>query len=150
MDWAVATTAPNSEHLAAEHLRRRGVVSYTPRYCNQRILRGRYVETPRPLFPGYLFVEAEHVSTDVRGITGTIGRLSRSIVDFWRAQECDTGFVKLPNPFEVGVAVRVRRRHHELVGKCDGMDDKQRVWVLLSLLGRTVRHRFERADLILA
>lgn len=150
--WAVAVCAPNCEALATRGLGRQGIESYHPRFRPV----GRAV---RPLFPGYLFVRQTDVWRSVLGTRGVVrlimdagypAMLGEDVVQGVRDREGREGLVELPDAFVTGTKVRIARGGLvDQVGICDGSDER-RVYVLLQFLGRQVRTRFERADLVIA
>jgi hypothetical protein len=54
--WAAARVQMRHEALALHCLGLAGFEVYLPRLREQRVVRGRKVETTPPLFPGYAFV----------------------------------------------------------------------------------------------
>jgi transcriptional antiterminator RfaH len=149
--WTVAQTESQREHIAADHLGRRGFEVYLP----------RIKEAPKqiePLFPGYVFVRVEN---HWHAINATIGILRvllagecpailpQHVVDELRGREDRRGFVRLPKKtHEPGERVRVLRgmlADHE--GIYAGSTPKQRERVLLEILGRMVPIAFEPNDL---
>lgn len=124
------------------------------------------VDSPRQLalFPGYAFirpVEAWRPILSAAHVTGVLG-IGRSggspmlvkdeVIDEIRGRE-KNGFVKLPPPFPKKARVRVFRDTSAFFGSegvYDGMKGSDRVYVLLSFLGRMSRVDFKKADLILA
>lgn len=155
MNWAVATTKPNHESIAARGLDRLGVTNYTPR-CRTQLS-----DQDRPLFPGYLFVAAGQVWRSVLGtcgITGVLGLrgdaparlIADDLIQEIRDREVH-GLVVLPEKIGQGDRVCVdsgRLFGHE--GLCVGMDGRDRVWILLRVMERVVKFSFKRADLVLA
>ena len=76
--------------------------------------------------------------------------LGEDVVQGVRDREGREGLVELPEVFVTGTKVRIARGGLvDQVGICDGSDER-RVYVLLQFLGRQVRTRFERADLVIA
>jgi transcription antitermination factor NusG len=161
LSWAVAICAPNCEALAVRGLARQGVESYHPRFRQRQ----RNGEVLRPLFPGYLFVASRDmgVSVSCRSVLGTRGvvgllmsggepaLLSDLVVQSVRDREGRDGVVELPEAFAAGTRVRINAGVlGGLEGLCAGLNGKNRVFVLLHMLGRELTARCERADLVLA
>ncbi|HWI29109.1 MAG TPA: transcriptional activator RfaH [Stellaceae bacterium] len=152
--WYVAYTQPNGEARAVEHLVRQGYATYLPRY--RRIIRHARRQAPmlRPLFPRYLFVGIDREAQPWRPIRSTCGvvglvtagdepvPIGSEIVEGLRRQEKDGAF-DLPSPVQrlrAGDPVRLTEGPFaDLVGRLLGMADHERVFVLLELLGRSVR-----------
>jgi transcriptional antiterminator RfaH len=73
VDWTLAVTHPNSEHLVSEDLRR---LSYD-HICFKRrasaVYRGRVVERILPAFPRYIFIHTELCWDVLRDATKVLG-----------------------------------------------------------------------------
>ena len=111
--WYVAYTQPHGEAKALDHLRRQDYVLYLPRY--RRFVRHarKRALVLRPLFPRYLFVGLDRRTQRWRPIRST------------QIQ---------------GDAVRVTEGPFEnLIGRLLSVADHERVFILLDLLGRSVR-----------
>lgn len=150
--WCVAQTQPAKEHIAEQHLRDQGYDVYLPRF--KKICRhARRVEEKRvPLFPRYIFVGMNLDAAPWRSVNGTRGvsylLMSRNltpaqvpthIIDDLRAREVEDGVVSLDSliNFTRGEPVRILEgvfSNH--MATFDALDDKSRVHVLLSFMGR--------------
>ena len=152
--WYVVQTRPRSEALAAAHLRRQGFETYFPRYLTRR-RHARKVETvAAPLFPRYMFVAIDIAVQRWRSIQSTIGvarlvchgdnpaEVADSIIQGLQLDEDDRGFVRLekPSPFRLGDKIRVLDGvFSTCLGLFEGMNDGERIAILLDMLGRKVR-----------
>jgi transcriptional antiterminator RfaH len=152
--WYVAYTQPNGEMRALEHLERQGYATYLPRYRRMVRHARRRALMLRPLFPRYLFVGLDRLTQRWRPIRSTCGvvglvasgdepvPVAAGILEGLRRQESDGAFDLLSpvRRLRAGDAVRVTEGPFaDLVGRLLGMADHERVFVLLELLGRTVR-----------
>jgi transcriptional antiterminator RfaH len=152
--WYAAYTQPHAEARALEHLERQGYSTYLPRY--RRLVRHarKRAAVLRPLFPRYLFVGLDRLSQRWRPIRSTVGvvglvtsgdepvPVAPEIVETLRRREGEGAFDLLSpaQRLRAGDAVRVTQGPFEdLIGRLLGMADQERVYVLLELLGRTVR-----------
>jgi len=151
--WYVVQTHPHAECRAAAHLERQGFQPYLPRYLKRRRHARRIETVAAPLFPRYLFVAVDMAVERWRSIQSTFGvsrlvcngedpaAVADAVVDGLKRQEQD-GLVRLQQrpQFAIGDKVRVLDGvFADCLGLFDGMSDKQRVSVLLDLLGRKVR-----------
>lgn len=152
--WYVVQTQPNAEGKAVAHLGRQGFVTYLPRYLKRRRHARRVEVVTAPLFPRYLFVEIDMAIQRWRSIYSTVG-VSRlvcagdvptpvpgHVVAMLKDREDAAGFIQLDRrpQFRVGDKIRVREGlFSDCLGLYDGMPDRDRVAVLLDLLGRKVR-----------
>jgi transcriptional antiterminator RfaH len=154
-NWYVAQTHPNGEGKAATQLERQGFETYLPRYRKTTRHARRTRVYPAPLFPGYIFVrfDAERqrwrAVNSTSGVTYLVGHADRpspvlaGVVEGLKQQEGSDGFFELKSSvprFKAGDAVRVM---HGVFEACQGIfeaaTDRDRVAILLDLLGRKVR-----------
>jgi transcriptional antiterminator RfaH len=152
--WYVVQTHVHTESKAAAHLLRQGYSIYLPRYLKRRRHARRVDTVAAPLFPRYLFVAIDRMTQRWRSIQSTVGvtrlvcngdapaMVAHAVVDELRGREDERGFIRLDlRPrFAPGDKVRVV---DGVFGACfglfEGMADRERVAILLDLLGRKVR-----------
>lgn len=158
--WYVVHTHARAEAMAREHLERQGFETYLPRYLRRRRHARRVEEIPAPLFPRYMFVAFDPGSVAWRPILSTIGvsdllsegetplPVPDGVVEEISAREDGSGLVSLAReaPYQPGDMVRVTGGPMSgLVGLFDGLSDRERIWVLLDLLGRQLRVKVQDA-----
>jgi len=152
--WYVVQTHPNAENKAMMHLARQRFATYLPRYLKRRRHARRIDVVAAPLFPRYLFVEIDITAQRWRSVYSTVGvsrlvgngefpvPVSERVVSLLKTRENTDGFIQLdgrPN-FKLGDKVRVLEGAFcDCFGLYDGMSDRERVSILLDLLGRQVR-----------
>jgi len=152
--WYAVYTQPNAEVKAAEHLARQGYAAYLPRYRRYvRHARTRALVL-RPLFPRYLFVGLDRLvqrRRPIRSTVGVVGLVSSAdepvpvaagIVEALRRQESEGAFdlVSPAQRLRAGDNIRVTQGPFvDLIGRLIGVADHERVFVLMDLLGRSVR-----------
>lgn len=152
--WYVAHTHVRAEAKAHMNLERQGFSAYLPRFIKTRRHARRIERFVAPLFPRYVFVEADLMRDQWRCLYSTIGVrhvVSRggepapvpdeAIAEI-RNREDKDGYVALGSgvPFRRGDSVRiVDGAFVDMVGLFDSVSEQERVFVLLSLLGRQVR-----------
>jgi transcriptional antiterminator RfaH len=162
--WYVVQTQVSSEAKAALNLRRQGFDIYLPR-CLKRRRHARKVEiAAKPLFPRYLFVAIDRTAQRWRSIQSTFGvtrlvsqgdepaPVPEGVVNAIKAREDDNGYVVLSAlpAFAPGDKVRVLAGAFiDSTGLFDGRADRDRVAILLEMLGRKVRVLLD-ADLVAA
>jgi transcriptional antiterminator RfaH len=152
--WYVVQAQPNAESKAVVHLERQGFATYLPRYLKRRRHARRVDIVSAPLFPRYLFVEIDMATQRWRSIYSTFGvsqlvcaggmpvPVPEYVVASLKERESADGFIKLAEQpsFRRGDKIRVRDGiFSDCLGLYDGMPDRDRVAVLLDLLGRKVR-----------
>lgn len=152
--WHVVHTHIHAEAKAAAHLARQGFEVYLPRYLRPR-RHARKVETVcAPLFPRYCFVRIDRMVQRWRSICSTVGVahlvcngdepavVPAPVIEQIRLREDERGFVHLdPAPrFVPGDRVRViGGALADCFGLFQEMTDRDRVTVLIELLGRKVK-----------
>jgi len=162
--WYVAHTHPHAEAKAAAHLNRQGFEIYFPRYLKRRRHARRIETVAAPLFPRYLFVAIDLNVQRWRSIYSTIGvnrlvcngedptPVPDGIVGGLKGREDANGFIKLDRGplFRAGDKIRVLEGAlSSCIGLFEGMAERERIAILLDLLGRKVRVVLD-ADLVAA
>jgi transcriptional antiterminator RfaH len=162
--WYVVHTQVNAEAKVAHNLVRQGFKVYMPRYLKRRSHARKIEKIAAPLFPRYLFVRIDVGIQRWRSIQSTFGvsrlvlngsdpaLVAQEVLDLLKSREDARGYVKLdqrPN-FALGEKVRVLAgAFTENLGLFDGLADRDRIAILLDLLGRKVRVSIE-ADMVVA
>jgi transcriptional antiterminator RfaH len=152
--WYVAHTHPQAEAKASSHLVRQGFEIYLPRYRRRR-RHARKIETvAAPLFPRYVFVAVDMAIQRWRSIHSTVGiarfvcngeqpaAVPAGIVEALRAREDAEGFVTLDGRPKLRAGDKIRvldGAFCDCLGLFEGLSDRDRVTILLELLGRKVR-----------
>lgn len=151
--WYAVHTHPQAEEKACRHLERQGFAAYLPRYRKSRRHARRTEMVPAPLFPRYVFVAADLDNQRWRAILSTVGvsylvcrgdspaPVPEGIVEAIQAREDRDGWVDLGEeiPFRAGDKVQIKGgpfSDMEALFQCRA--DRDRVTVLLNLLGRAV------------
>jgi transcriptional antiterminator RfaH len=152
--WYVVQTQPHAETKAMGHLIRQGFDAYLPRYLKRRRHARRVEMVAAPLFPRYLFVTVDMETQRWRSIHSTTGvarlvcngddpaPVPLEVVATLQRREDTSGFVKLERRQQFAPGERVRvvdGVFADNLGLFEGMADKERVAILLDLLGRKVR-----------
>jgi transcriptional antiterminator RfaH len=162
--WYVVQTQVNAEAKAARNLVRQGFEIYLPRYLKRRSHARKIEKIAAPLFPRYLFVRIDMATQRWRSIQSTFGvsrlvcngpdpaQVAEQVLGSLKAREDESGYIKLDQrpKFALGEKVRVLTGvFAENLGLFDGLADRDRVAILLDLLGRKVRVSIE-ADMVAA
>src|SRR5262245_14093136 len=149
MYWAAAQLQPQRDTLAL-FLRQAGFETYAPRLRERRTVQGRKVMRTPLLFPAYAFVFIRmqwHAARYCPGVARLVmdgvapARVPDAVIDEIRSRE-HRGLIELPKPplAPLGARVRVTRGPFAgHIGLYAGMKPRQRVEVLLSLLGSRQR-----------
>jgi len=161
-EWHVVHTHAHAEKKAAAHLARQGYEIYLPRYLKRRRHARRLETVSAPLFPRYCFVAIDRLTQRWRSICSTVGvahlvcngeepaAVPARVIEEIRRREDESGFVRLDQAprFVPGDQVRiVGGIFTDCVGLFQDMADRDRVTVLLELLGRKVKVTLDGAAL---
>ena len=146
----------NRVELALHFLKLGGFATYCPRIRVERKLGG--TDATALLFPGYSFISIElqwHRASRTPGVAKLImdgehpGRVPDGVIEGLRAREHD-GLIVLPPPPRLRHGDRVRIIAGPLLGRLaifEGMKPRQRVEVLLGILGADRRLELRRRDI---
>jgi transcriptional antiterminator RfaH len=151
--WFVVHTQPCKESVAQKHLSEQGFDAYLPKFKKTRRHARKVEEVLAPLFPRYLFVGIDLEVDAWRSVQGTRGVsyllvrdnqpavVPSRIIQGLKNQENAEGLLPVDSMalFTKGEKVRVLEgAFKDYVAVFEKMDDKQRVQLLLSCLGREV------------
>ena len=152
--WYVVHTQANSEAKAERNLACQGYEVYLPRFLKRRSHARKTERVASPLFPRYLFVRIDLKTQRWRSIHSTFGvshlignglfpiAVPNQVLNVIRAREDESGLVVIDRTpkFLLGEKVRVLAgAFADNLGMFDGTRDRDRVAILLDLLGRQVR-----------
>ena len=152
--WHVVQTHTHGEAKAQMNLARQGFETYLPRYLRRRQHSRRIDTIASPLYPRYLFVSFDAAVQRWRAIQSTFGvarlvcngeapaSIDSSIIGGLKSRENEEGFIQLERRprFVVGDKVRIREGAFcDCFGLFESVCDRERVTILLDLLGRKVR-----------
>jgi transcriptional antiterminator RfaH len=146
----VVATHANREHFAIENLQRQNYVVYCPMLLKHIRHARRAYDAHRPLFPGYIFVQAATQSW--RPISGTFGVssvvqngdtlafLPSGFVESLKARETGGVISRPGTPFKHGQAVAINGGHFDgLVGRIVEIRERDRITLLLNLLNQQTK-----------
>ncbi|USO01432.1 MAG: transcriptional activator RfaH [Alphaproteobacteria bacterium] len=153
--WHVAHTQPLKEKVAQEHLLDQGYEVYMPRF-KKTVRHARKVEEKHaPLFPRYIFVGMDVTTARWRSVNGTRGvshllmgndltpaQVPTCVINELRSRESDEGIVPIASlvTFVKGEKVRVLDGAlKDQIGIFEAMNDKFRVQLLLTFMGREMK-----------
>lgn len=160
-NWYLVYTKPRQERVARTHLLRQGYEAYLPLIRELRRRQGRRLPIVGPMFPRYLFVRLDTRTDNWAPIRSTVGvvslvrfggepaRVPDDLIALLQEREDGEGLQILPpETFRAGTRVRVT------AGALAGYEGiflassgRQRVVILLDLLGRHTRAVVSRRDL---
>lgn len=152
--WHVVQVHVRAESKAQAHLSRQCFETYLPRHLKRRRHARRTDTVAAPLFPSYLFVRFNPLIQRWRSIHSTIGVvrlvcngdapaiLDQAVIDGLKSRENEQGFIQLDRQPQFAPRDKVRVCEgalYDCLGLFEGMSDRDRVVILLDILGRKVR-----------
>lgn len=151
--WFAVQTQPMAEERAVRHLRMQAFQVFYPRIGKTRRHARRVETVEAPLFPRYLFVEMDMAAQRWRAINGTTGVIGLvgtgglptvvpdGVMVALRGRCDEAGLLRKAEdpPFQPGQAVQVTDGPlTEQLGRFHALSDRDRVVVLMELMGRPV------------
>ena len=150
--WVIVQIKPNSYKVAERNLRQQKFELFLPYEEHTKYKNGQYILTKRPLFPGYMFVAFEEGSMLWHKINSTYG-VSKLLTIFNEPYivpntliaaimaRCNHAGVLLPKK-QLSKNDRVRLisgPFDKFLATVESIDEDQRVWVLIDLMGQKTR-----------
>ena len=159
--WYLVYTKPRQETLAQANLERQGYGVYLPKVRLMRRHRGHQEAVVEPLFPRYLFIHLDTQNDNWGPIRSTFGvaslvrfgaepaQVPDALVAHLKAQEGQEGLHEWAEP-KMKVGDRVQVAEGPLKG-FEGIllanSGKERVMILLDMLGKEVRTHLEAGQI---
>lgn len=153
LGWIALYTRAHQENTAIANIARQGFDAYCPMIARLRRHARKTEEVRRPLFPSYVFVRLDEDRFQWRPLLSTVG--VRSVVRFrenlgfmpegfvekLRAYEATGRLQQAVAPaLEPGTNVKILDGPFEnLIATVLSIPEKDRVWLLLDIMGREVR-----------
>ena len=148
-EWFILQFKSNSHHLAAKNLNRQGFETFLPLHETTSRRLSRFINTSKPLFPGYMFIKFDRAESVWHKINSTYG-VSRLITFNSILKSIPTNFVDhlikrydssgklLPiKKLKKGDQVKLLKGPFaNFAATVEKYEDNQRVWVLMDLMGR--------------
>ena len=72
-EWFILQFKSNSHHLAAKNLNRQGFETFLPLHDTTSRRLSRFINTSKPLFPGYMFIKFDRAESEWYKINNTYG-----------------------------------------------------------------------------
>lgn len=163
--WFVIHTKAGGERLAEGNLTRQGFEVYLPFRIKTARRGNKGVGTKTPLFPRYLFIRIDLSDEPWRKINNTFGvsyivsfgdrpaPVQDHVIDEIRSRETEEGVIDLSKLQTLAQGDRIKiadGAFTDRTGIFQCSADKDRVIVLLNLLGRQATVKVNRANVIAA
>ena len=151
-EWFILQFKSNSHHLAAKNLNRQGFETFLPLHDTTSRRTSRFINTSKPLFPGYMFIRFNRAESEWNKINNTYG-VSRLITFNSLLKSIPTSFVDslmkrydssgklLPIvKFKKGDNVKVLTGPFaDFIATIEKYEADQRIWILMDLMGRKTK-----------
>ena len=151
-EWFILQFKSNSYHQAAKNLNRQGFETFLPLHDTTSRKLSRFVNTSKPLFPGYMFIRFDRAESDWHKINNTYG-VSRLITFNSILKSIPTRFINnlkerydlsgklLPiKKFKKGDQVKVLTGPFaDFIATVEKYEADHRIWILMDLMGRETK-----------
>ena len=151
-EWFILQFKPNSHHQAAKNLTRQGFEVFLPLNDSTSRKLSRFINTSKPLFPGYMFIRFNREEPKWHKINNTYG-VSRLITFNSILRSIPTSFVDslmkrydlsgklLPiQNLKKGDQVTVLKGPFaNFIATVEKLEADQRIWILMELMGRKTK-----------
>jgi transcriptional antiterminator RfaH len=151
-EWFILQFKSNSHIQASKNLKQQGFKTFLPLHDSTTRKASRFINTKRPLFPGYMFVSFDRNKSDWTKINNTYGvsrlvtfnsnlkSIPTEVVDTLMAR-CDlSGELLHINKLEKGAKVRVLNGPFtNFIATVETYEADHRIWILMDLMGRETK-----------
>ncbi len=151
MQWFAVQSKPRQESTAKEQLQRQGFTAYLPMMTVRKRRRAGWTTSAEPLFPRYLFINADISEQSLAPVRSTLGvsglvrfgnvlrPLPDAVVHYLQQAEAAQGSLSGEEswPFRAGDKVAVLEGAFAgLTAVFEGAQPEARAMILIELLGR--------------
>jgi transcriptional antiterminator RfaH len=151
-EWFILQFKPNSHHQAAKNLNRQGFKTFIPLHKTISRKASRFINTTKPLFPGYMFIRFDRAESEWHKINNTYG-VSRLVtfnsilkpmptrfIDNLMKQYDTSGKLLPIKKFRKGDQVKVLEGPFtDFIAIVETYETDQRIWILMDLMGRETK-----------
>ena len=148
-EWFILQFKSNSHHLAEKNLTRQGFETFLPLHESTIRRSSRFVNTSKPLFPGYMFIRFDKAESGWHKINSTYG-VSRLITFNSHLKSIPTKFVdSLLKRYDLSGKLLPIKKLKEgdqvailmgpfanFIATVEKYEADQRIWILMDLMGR--------------
>ena len=148
-EWFILQFKPNSHHQAIKNLTQQGFETFLPLHDTTSRKLSRFINTSKPLFPGYMFIRFDKAESEWHKINSTYG-VSRLITFNSHLKSIPTKFVdSLMKRYDLSGKLlpikKLKKGDHITVVKgpfanfiatVEKYEADQRIWILMDLMGR--------------
>jgi len=151
-EWFILKFKPNSHHQARKNLTRQGFEVFLPLHDTTSRKLSRFINTSKPLFPGYMFIRFNRAESNWHKINNTYG-VSRLITFNSTLKSIPTIFVDhLMKRYDLSGKLipikKLKKGDHvkilkgpfaNFIATVETYETDQRIWILIDLMGRKTK-----------
>ena len=151
-EWFILQFKPNAHHQAAKNLNRQGFEIFLPLHDTTSRKLSRFVNTSKPLFPGYMFIRFDRAESEWHKINNTYG-VSRLITFNSSLKSIPTTFIdslmKRYDPSGKLIPIVEMKKGDKVeilkgpfanfIATVEKYESEQRIWILMDLMGRKAK-----------
>ena len=151
-EWFILQFKSNSHHQAAKNLNRQGFETFLPLHDATSRKLSRFINTSKPLFPGYMFIKFDRAESEWHKINSTYG-VSRLITFNSILKSIPTIFVDhLMKRYDLSGKLipikKLKKGDHvtllkgpfsNFIATVETYETDQRIWILMDLMGRKTK-----------
>ena len=151
-EWFILQFKSNSHHIAVKNLNRQGFETFLPLHNTTSRRTSRFINTSKPLFPGYMFIKFDRAEFEWHKINSTYG-VSRLItfnsilksiptilVNHLMKRYDSSGKLLPMQKLKKGDHVTVLKGPFaNFIATVEKYEADQRIWILMDLMGRKTK-----------
>jgi len=151
-EWFILQFKPNSHHQATKNLTRQGFEVFLPLNDTTSRKLSRFINTSKPLFPGYMFIRFDRAESKWHKINNTYGvsrlitfnsilkSIPTSFVDSLMKRYDSSGKLLPIQKLKKGDQVKVLKGPFaSFIATVEKYEADQRIWILMDLMGRKTK-----------
>jgi transcriptional antiterminator RfaH len=151
-EWFILQFKPNSHHQATKNLTQQGFEVFLPLHDTTSRKLSRFINTSKPLFPGYMFIRFNKAESKWHKINNTYGvsrlitfnsilkSIPTSFVDSLMKRYDSSGKLIPLQKLKKGDQVTVLKGPFaKFIATVEEYESDQRIWVLMDLMGRKAK-----------
>ncbi|MDC3194272.1 transcriptional activator RfaH [Amylibacter sp.] len=151
-EWFILQFKPNAHHQAVKNLNQQGFETFLPLNDITSRKLSRFMNTSKPLFPGYMFVRFDRAETDWHKIDNTYGvfrlitftsilkSIPTTFVDSLMKRYDSSGKLLPIEKLKKGDQVTVLKGPFaNFIATVEKYEADQRIWILMDLMGRKTK-----------
>jgi len=151
-EWFILQFKSNSHHQAAKNLTQQGFETFLPLHDTTSQKLSRFVNTSKPLFPGYMFIRFDRAESEWHKINNTYGvsrlitfnsilkSIPTSFVDSLMKRYDSSGKLLPIAKFKQGDNIKVLTGPFaDFIATVEKYEADHRIWILMDLMGRKTK-----------